>query len=204
MIKDEVLKEWGLRIESDDNDVFEFLNKKYPERCYFIDTFPAAINNSEKFYQVELYHQNVRDKIIPKNIFEAEEHKFIEVIKKLWLYNKVLIQTSIDERKRIGIIKATGKNRHSFMKLRKSIKEAKRDVLVLKNVKHVEMFTKLGARGAVYSIMLFSKHKFLIATYNMCFEVYLHDMSSFELLNNIVHTEGLYLRPFSSNIDCQQ
>lgn len=194
---DEILIGWGINNQNE-NDIFEFLASTYPEHCYYIDRFPLLVKSFEKYEQEELYYKKVLDNEVNEEFFTIEESKFVNVLKKLWLYNQVIVQTNLLEIPHENIINVLNSNSCTNYSIKEIIKNMKSDTTILENVSHLGLLVKLAVRESVYSKMLFIDQKIIIIAYGMCFQVYMHDLSSLQLIKSIVSTEGLYLRPYIS------
>jgi cyclophilin family peptidyl-prolyl cis-trans isomerase len=162
----ETLISWGINIQKEDN-IFDFLTLNYPQQCFYIDRFPLLVENFEKYEKEELYYEKVINNEVSEEFFMIQESKFVNVMKKMWLYNEVLFQTEL--------------------------LEVPNDI---KNGKQLDSLIKLAVRESAYSKMFFLDQKIIVIAYGMCFQVYLHDLSSLQFINTIVSTEGLYLRPY--------
>lgn len=191
-----ILLEWGIDNQNVD-DFFEYLTSTYPKHCYYIDHFPMQIKSFEKYEQVELYFKKVINNEASKEFFKMEELKFVNVLKKLWLYNQVLMQTNLLELSN-DEINMFNENKSAIINLKKNIKNSKNDTIIIEKVSHLDLLIKLSIRESLYSKILFLDQKILVIAYGLCFQVFLNDLSSLNILKTVVSTEGLYLRPFES------
>jgi hypothetical protein len=166
----ETLISWGINIQNEDN-IFDFLTLNYPQQCFYIDRFPLLVENFEKYEKEELYYEKVINNEVSEEFFMIQESKFVNVMKMMWLYNQVLVQTEL--------------------------LEVPNDI---ENAKHLDSLIKLAVRESAYSKMFFLDQKIMVIAYGMCFQVYLHDLSSLQFVNTIVSTEGLYLRPYQTKL----
>lgn len=192
-----ILIEWGINIQTD-NDMFDCLTSTYPQNCYYIDRFPLLVKSFHKYEQEELYYKKVLDKEVSKELFIIEELKFVNVLKKLWLYNQVYAQTDLAEIPNDKICNMLNENIDIIKGLKKNAESSKDNPMILDNVNHLELLAKLSIKEGVYSKIFFLDQKFIVIAYGMCFQLYLHDLSSLQLLKTITSTEGLYLRPYIS------
>lgn len=191
-----ILLEWGIDNQNVD-DFFEYLTSTYPKHCYYIDRFPMQIKSFGKYEQVELYFKKVINNEASKEFFKMEELKFVNVLKKLWLYNQVLMQTNLLELSN-DEINMFNENKSVIINLKKNIKNSKNDTITIEKVSHLDLLIKLSIREILYSKILFLDQKIFVIAYGLCFQVYLNDLSSLDILKTVVSTEGLYLRPFES------
>jgi len=190
-----IFLEWGIDIQND-IDFFEYLTSTYPQHCYYIDRFPMLIKSFEKYEQEEVYFKKVINQEESNKLFFMEELKFINVMKKLWLYNQVFVHSNLLELSDDEIIAVLNENNSNIITLKKFMKNSNNDTIILEKVRHLELLIKLSVRESLYSKILFLDKKILIIAHGMCFQVYMHDLSSLEFLKTVVNTEGLYLRPY--------
>lgn len=190
---EEIINMWEIDMQ-EGNDIFESLIFKAPQHCYYIDRFPSKIESFEKYKQEELYYQKVIDKKIARDDFEKEEAKFLNIMKKLWLYNSVYFQTNIlevSESSYRSVIKEKDTN-INYQSMKSSLLNFK----VIEKVDYIDLLMKLSIRECVYSKLLFYEQEILVVAYGMCFQVYFHNLSSLKFVEKVVYTEGLYLRPY--------
>lgn len=193
-VKD-ILNEWKLDNSKDEN-IFEYLEAVKPNNCYFIDRFPLLIDDFNKYQQEEIYYEKVLNKEISKEYYQSEERKFINVIKKLWLYNNVIIDTNFLDIKFNNVkryIEASDSN--TIYNLQRKLYQLNSEFFTLDDIEELNLLVKLGMREQVYSIFTFLDYGIIVETYGMCFQVYLNDLLNLEITKNIICTEGLYLRP---------
>lgn len=190
---EEIINMWGVNIKND-IDLFETFSLRNPRHCYYIDRFPLRIKSFEKYEQEELYYQEVIDKKIDKDIFKKEEAKFINIIRKLWLYNQLYVQTNISEVSENSFSKTIEGNDTNLNY--RSLKSTLINSKVIKKVNYLDLLMKLSLRECVYSKLLFFEQEILLIAYGMCFQVYFHNLSTLEFVKKVVCTEGLYLRPY--------
>jgi hypothetical protein len=194
----DTLISWGINTQNE-NDIFDFLTLTYPQHCYYIDRFPLLVKNFEKYEKEELYYEKVLDKNVSKESFTIQESKFVNVMKKMWLYNEVLVQTDLFEVPDEKIVRVLDENNSTMFSLKEMIISKKSDTTILENAIHLDFLIKLAVRETVYSKMFFLDHKIMVIAYGMCFQVYMHDLSTLQFIKTIVSTEGLYLRPYISD-----
>lgn len=157
----------------------EYLIDKYLDDCFFIDWTPMAVSkeNAYKFDQVEDYY------------FEKAKEKFLNVIKKLWLYNNVHFDSEL-----IYEIEPSDKIPKSlsqeFSELIKSTE--------IKKTSQLELLIDLSYRDIIDISLIFEQFQILIIPSWSCFFTFIKDSSYKKILEEIVRTEGLYLRNASS------
>ncbi|SHE89337.1 hypothetical protein [Caloramator proteoclasticus] len=184
---------------NNDCDDFELLTSLAPENCYYIDRFPLIVKSFEKYEQVELYYKKVINDNALIESFRIEELKFVNVIKKLWLYSDLIVQSNLLEES-YGTINSILEGSSEYItNLKKNMENSGDDAITIENVNHLDLLVKLAVREIVFSKLLFVDLKILIIAYGLCFQVYIHDLNKLQFLNKIISTEGLYLRPFMSN-----
>lgn len=183
---------------NNDCDDFELLTSLAPENCYYIDRFPLIVKSFEKYQQVELYYKKaINDNTLIES-FRIEELKFVNVIKKLWLYSDLIVQSNLLEES-YGTINSILEGSSEYIANLKNMENSEDDAITIENVNHLDLIVKLAIREIVFSKLLFVDLKILIIAYGLCFQVYIHDLNKLQFLNKIISTEGLYLRPFMSN-----
>lgn len=191
-----ILNQWGIIIPNE-YDRFEYLCSIQPENCYFIDRFPLLIKDFEKYQQEEIFYDKVLNKEISEETFKSEEAKFVNVIKKLWLYNPVFLETNLLEIENKTVEKIFVPE-HSVIinSLKDMLRQSRDRSISLEDSAYLDLLIRLGTRETVYSTLAFLDYKMVVIGYSMCFQVYLNDLSKLQLIKEIVSTEGLYLRPY--------
>jgi len=188
-----IFNEWGIHIPVD-QDRFEYLFLSEPENCFYIDRFPLLINDFGKFEQQEISYDKVVSHETPLDIFKAEEIKYVNIIKKLWLYNQIIVETNflqVDDK----TLKNYLENENDIIGLRNILQQTQ-DNIVLENSNNLDLLVRLGTKEKVYSILVLLDFKMVVSLHSTCFLVYLKDISKVQLIKEIACTEGLYLRPY--------
>ncbi|MHB8124956.1 MAG: hypothetical protein ACYDEJ_04810 [Desulfitobacteriaceae bacterium] len=190
---DNIFSEWGIHIPVD-QDKFEYLFLSEPEKCFYIDRFPLLINDFKKFEQQEISYDKVVSHETPLDIFKAEEIKYMNIIKKLWLYNQIIVETDflqVDDK----TLKNLLENENDITSLRNTLQQTQ-DNIVLENSNYLDLLIRLGTKEKVYSTLVLLDFKMVVSLYGTCFPVYFKDISKVQLIKEIACTEGLYLRPY--------
>ncbi|ADL51064.1 hypothetical protein [Clostridium cellulovorans] len=193
---EQVFKQWGYEVSDEFRD-FDYLCSREPEKCFYIDRFPQLINDFNKYQQEEMFYEQVKNNKISEKRFYAEELKFINILKKLWLYNSVIGETNFCEIEDKIIKEALNYGSDNNMNLFKDkLMRGKEQSFTLEENNLLEIIAKLGVRECVYSTLIFLDYKIVINVYSMCFQVYIDDLSKLSLIREVICTEGLYLRSY--------
>lgn len=195
----DIIRSWGANINNDDN-IFECLTSIAPQKCFYIDRFPLLIEHFEKYAQEELYYKKTINNKNLIDLFKKEELKFINIMKKIWLYNTALIQTNLIESLNDINNGPLNGNDLSFRNIEKIIKNSMDNAMIIEGTNQLDLLVKLSVREILYSELVFLEQKILVIAYGMCFQLYVEDLSIIHLLSKIISTEGLYLRPYSNDI----
>lgn len=188
-----ILEKWGINIPENE-DYIEYLRDANPDRFFYIDQCPLKVG--EKHAQVDIFFQEVLDGTISKEQFLYLELKYRNILTKLWLYNKLFVVSNICK------IKTSKKNQiidKQFKKLYPKLftKFAKSDFVNVESKDELELLVQLGTRDAIFTAFYFEEYELLIIPSWSCLITYFNDLDKLEIVEKIVNTEGLYLRPFN-------
>lgn len=153
----------------------EYLIDTYSDDCFFIDWLPMNVSkeNAHKFDQLE------------DDYYEKTKGKFLNILKKLWLYDNVYFDSEL-----IYEIEPSDKISESllqeFNELIKSTKISKSSQL--------ELLIDLSYRNIIDISLVFEQFQILITPSWSCYFTFIKDSSYKKFLEEIVRTEGLYLR----------
>ncbi|WP_039652288.1 hypothetical protein [Clostridium tyrobutyricum] len=181
MIKNELFK--SKNIESFLDDLESFLdNNQY----YLLDIFPQTVLDNDKLSQYEmLYNFSIDDK--NQSDFIINENKFINILKKLWLYNKT----------KVFVFDFNFENPFKSVKEKKkfeSIINIRDKTTFIKDINQLEILIKLGIREKASSILFFDDMEIICWLgngLNCC--LYFNNESYKKLIQKMSTTEGLYL-----------
>jgi hypothetical protein len=187
-----VLEKWGINI-SKNEDYIEHLRNSNPYNFFYIDRCPLKVG--EKHNQIDIFFQEVLEDTISKEKFLNLELKYRSILIKLWLYNKLFVESNIYKtkiRKKHNVIDK------QFRKLYTKLfnKFAKNDFVNVENKDELELLVQLSTKDAIYAAFYFEEYELLVIPSWSCLITYFNDLSKLELVEKIVNTEGLYLRPF--------
>ncbi|WP_368488328.1 hypothetical protein [Clostridium sp. BJN0013] len=171
-------------------DELESLINKY--EYFLIDIFPKKILDADKFSQYEIVYDSLID---DKNqsSFLVNENKFINLLKKIWLYNKT--KAFVFECNCENLFKNS-----DDIKYFKSIKDSENETKLINNVYELELLIKLGMREKLYSILVFEDMEIICWLGNgLNCSLYSNKEGSMGLMEKMATTEGLYLYKCNNN-----
>ena len=191
---EEILCSWEKSIPIGDNTYFwDSLFNIYPRNCYIIDQYPMVVKDNDKFKQLEIFHAAVSSGEISIDIYKKEEDKLKNIMRKLWAYNLVEVETNLIEKCNSYILKAMDANRLDLVnELRNKVAS---DKITIDNVEYLDVLVELGARERVYSCFVFHNFKVIAVTNALDMPIFIADLRMKDLIEKIVTVEGLYLRP---------
>lgn len=193
MIKD-ILYKWGKNIPIDKEAYFwDELFKCYPQNFYVIDQYPVVIEDNNKYKQLEIYYDAVLNGEISIDVYKKEEDKLKNVMRKLWAYNFLEIETNLPEKNNNSIMKSIDHQKINLINTLKN-KMAKGEDII-DSVELLDVLVELGARERVYSCFVFHDFKIIAVTNALDMPIFISDLSMKNLIEKIVTVEGLYLRP---------
>lgn len=195
MIIEEILCSWKKNILIDDDAYFwDILFKMYPQNCYVIDQYPMVVEDNEKYKQLEIFHAAVLNGEISVDIYKKEEDKLKNVMRKLWAYNLLKVETNIIEKSNSSVVQAINPQKlYLIDELKNRITN---NDLTIDNVEYLDLLVELGARERVYSCFVFHDFKVIAVTNALDMPIFIADLNMKALIEKIVTTEGLYLRPY--------
>ncbi|QSZ27679.1 hypothetical protein ACETAC_01885 [Aceticella autotrophica] len=161
---------------------FEQLEKIIDEdKYYLIDILPTTVLDPDKYQQFELIWDYLDD-YRKRDIFLTEENKFINIFKKMWLYNKT--KAYIYECNREDL----------FIKIYNSIKENENKTKYITDIDELELLIQLGTREIVDSILVFEDIEIICWLGNgLNCAVYFNKQEVIKLIKEMANVEGLYL-----------
>ena len=194
----EIFNNWGINmpnIEHLADACMTYLYEKKEKNLYYIDKLPFTVGreNANKLYQMELLYEQVIQGNISKNDFLKLEKKYKDVINKLWLYNKTFIEFVIPD---VYVEKpdaAVEKKYKPFLSLLDDI-EKQGKLFEVNQKEELEFWVQLGIRGATCVAFYLEDYKAIIVPSWSCFIMYLHDIKYYQIIKDIVISEGLFLR----------
>lgn len=191
----ESLKAWGLNIP--DNIWYpEYLLNNKKSNFFYIDKLPLLVpeTSSQKFDQQDIFFQKVMEGKIPKKIFLSLEIKYRNILTKLWLYNKVFVESNLFGELNIDVnLKKIDKRYLQTAKeLQKKFSESCFWEITQKH--DLELLIQLGARDIADTAFYFSEYEIVIIPSWSCFMIYMNNLSQYQIVKDIVTSEGLFLR----------
>lgn len=177
---------------------FEDFQQNFSIHCYYIDRFPVVVESFDAYSQLEVYFDAVEQMKLSLELYQQEEQKLINVVKKLFVYNSpVFVETLLGD---VDLEDQEFLKPNELNRLRELQQEVKYSggFLNLSKVNDLELFIKLGLRERVSSVLYLSNFKTIIwITSGLVIPAYIHDSKNKGLLQMICTTEGVYLRPSS-------
>ena len=194
MTIEEVLCSWEKDIPIDGDSYFwETLLNLYSQSCYIIDQYPMVVKDNDKFKQLEIYHASVLTGEISIDIFEREENKLKNIMRKLWAYNLVEVETNLVEKSNRYLSQAIDVQKLEVVNDLKN--KVTNNKVIIDNVEYLDALVELGARERVYSCFVFHNFKAIAVTNALDMPIFIADLKTKDLIERIVGVEGLYLRP---------
>ena len=190
----ELLNSWNVIDILNDDFAFEHLCSTIPDNCYFIDRFPIQIENSDKYSQIEVFYDSVLNGDLCVEIYNKEEEKIKNILKKLWVYSLLEVETNLAYVEDEKITKVIDTSKMPFVnELRKMVGEK---LFTVDNVNHLDSLLELGLRDRVHSCFVLSDMKIIAWTNGLIILLYMVNLDNKNLVEKIVCTEGMYLRPY--------
>jgi|LSQX01.2.fsa_nt_gb hypothetical protein len=190
----ELLNSWNVIDILNDDFAFEHLCSTNPDNCYFIDRFPIQIENSDKYSQIEVFYDSVLNGDLCVEIYNKEEEKIKNILKKLWVYSLLEVETNLAYVEDEKITKVIDTSKMPFVnELRKMVGEK---LFTVDNVNHLDTLLELGLRDRVHSCFVLSDMKIIAWTNGLIILLYMVNLDNKNLVEKIVCTEGMYLRPY--------
>ncbi len=190
----ELLNSWNVIDILNDDFAFEHLCSTNPDNCYFIDRFPIQIENYDKYSQIEVFYDSVLNGDLCVEIYNKEEEKIKNIFKKLWVYSLLEVETNLAYVEDEKITKVIDTSKMPFVnELRKMVGEK---LFTVDNVNHLDTLLELGLRDRVHSCFVLSDLKIIAWTNGLIILLYMVNLDNKNLVEKIVCTEGMYLRPY--------
>ncbi|GEB33188.1 hypothetical protein [Brevibacillus parabrevis] len=173
---------------------------RFPENSFYLDRFPLQIKDQSAFEKVNIFFDKTVDDPNLLSLYLREEEKFKQVLRKLWVYNSVWIETalpSVNEEIVVDTInsdtqKIRAKEIHSQLKASGS------NSMKLANLHDFEILVELGLREKVSTVFIFENMKICVwSNFDFSLPVYSKDEKYTQLLHRICTTEGIFLRPLN-------
>ena len=182
-----LLKDWGISI-TDDEYIPEYLIKRYPSKCFYIDSLPMPISESRivKFDQLE--------ELLYKKMQEA----IFNIIIKLWLYNDVFCKSDLIYEKQTAtkIKKIYPKKYHIFHHI-----TSQSNFIKIDDLEQLKLLLELSYKNIIDILLLFDSFQLIIVPSWSCYFLFFNDISKIKLVKEIINVEGLYLRPYITEDD---
>lgn len=193
MVVKEILSRWNKNIEFDDDTYFwDVLIKRYPQNSYIIDQYPMTVNDNNKYKQLEVFYDAVLSGDISVEVYKNEESKLKNVMRKLWAYNEVEVQTNLNEIDSRLVMKALDPQKSNLIiDLKQKLARGEE---VIDCIELLDTLVELGARERVYSCFVFHDHKIIAVTNALSMPMFMSDLSIKGIVEKVVMAEGLYLR----------
>ena len=186
-----ILSEWGIDIPKD-TWCFEYLQKYFPNKFYYIDKIPYIVTNIKKYDEIDIYYQEIiRDKSLKKDFYKVE-NQYVEVLKKLWIYNDTYAKIDISNFNSKIAKKQIDKSLRYCLK--RLINGTLKEHFKISTLDELKLIIQLAMHDVVYVEFLFKDFQiFLMSTFS-CFAIYFNNKSMINDIKKIINTEGLYLR----------
>jgi len=193
-----ILKNWCLfipELECSPYDCISYLRDNEKKSLYYIDKLPLSvgIENAYKLDDVDiLYEQVIRGKA-SKHDFVQTEIKYINTISKLWIYNKTFVEFVLPD---LYIEKPNFIVDNKYKKYLTILDDSRKtsNLLEIKKKDELEFWLQLGIRDAISVAFYLEDYKAIIVPSWSCFIMYLHDIKYYQIIKDIVISEGLFLR----------
>ncbi|MGI6669645.1 MAG: hypothetical protein ACOX4M_09850 [Acetivibrionales bacterium] len=190
----ELLNSWNVIDVPNDDFVFEQLCSTNPDNCFFIDRFPIRVESFNKYSQLEVFYDSVLNGDLCAEIYLKEEEKIKNILKKLWLYSFLEVETNLAFIEDEKITKVIDASKMPFVEeLRKMAGE---ELFTVENVDHLDTLLELGLRDRVESCFVFSDLEIVAWINGLIVLLYMVNLEKKALVEKIVCTEGMYLRPY--------
>ena len=194
MLIKEILYRWNKNIQTDHDTYFwDELFKCYPENFYVIDQYPITIKDNNKYKQLEICYDAVLSGEISIDVYKNEENKLKNIMRKLWVYNLLEVETNLNEKDNSLFLKVI--DSHKLDLIDDFKKKIIRGEEIIDLVELLDVLVELGARERVYSCFVFHDYKIIAVTNALDMPIFISDLSIKGLVERIVTAEGLYLRP---------
>jgi hypothetical protein len=188
-----ILSSWNKNIKLDDDTFFwDELYKCYPQHFYVIDQYPMPIKDNSKFKQLDIFYDAISNDGIYIDVYKNVENKLKNVIRKLWAYNLVEVETNFNEKdKKLVMNVIDHPKKESIENLQKKIMNGSG---IIDSVELLDVLVEMGARERAYSCFVFHDYRIIAVTNALDMPVFISDINMKGVVDKIVTTEGLYLR----------
>lgn len=160
------------------------------DKYYLIDTLPMTVPDSEKYRQFELVWEHLVEEPEKQNIFLAEENKFVNLFKKVWLYNKTKAYVYKCNRPKEALFNLIHKDTEIFS----WVKESEGKTRFITNIGALELMVRLGTRDIIDSILVFEDMEIICwSGGGLAWPIYINKTDVIELVKEMANVEGLYL-----------
>lgn len=178
----DIWKKWGMALDEVAclRDAFEHLLLTYPENCLFVDICPKTVD-SGKYYQFCHTWQNYRVFKHRNSAYIANENKFADFMRTIWLYSDVqLISCNCSRKGNKKIATYTNKPQNQ-----------------IDDVKSLESLLRYALRHELEEIcFFFSDMETLVFPMGTCLLLFTNNTLSanMSLIQKIANVSGLYIR----------
>lgn len=173
-----------------DDDVFfidkwEKFYKQYPKKMHTISRYPKYVEDRSKFHQLNVFYNNEMEDSKQIEYF-LEEQKFINVIKKLWVYSRCYVESNICFQENYP--------ENTDSKVIEQLKGIMSSGIVeIDEWEPLESLLKLNLRDYIGTCLYFTELKLIIWPGDFNCPIYIGNESNIELLEKICTVEGVYL-----------
>lgn len=186
----QILKDWNGILIRDEDYFLEKIYELCPENCYVIDQYPFVVHNNEKYKQVEISYDRALRSQNTFAIYLKEEEKLKQVMKKLWLYDIVEVETNLNSQAITKLKRAIDTDKHELLEI---MRKKYNGNWIVEQVDEVDLLVELGARERACTSFVFRNLRIIITTNALDMSIFISDIQNKHILEKIVMTEGLYL-----------
>jgi len=189
-----LLGSWNINIPNN-MGYLEYLCDNQSKNIYYIDKFPIKVSseNAYKFDQMDIFYQEViLCKALKRNFIKIET-KYTNVMNKLWLYNKIFVQFMLPDKYFRKPETVINKEYKKFLPLLKDNSKYGK-MVEIEQKKILEFWTQLSTRDVIGTVFYLEDYKAIIVPSWSYFIMYLHDIKYYQIIKDIVISEGLFLR----------
>ena len=177
-------------------DCIVHLYESKEKNIFYIDKLPIPVgeDGDAKIDQIDIDYQQVIDGKALKDDFIKVESKYRNVINKLWIYNKTFVEFVLPglyfEKPDIVI----DNNYKEYLSELDGHTTKEGRLFEVNKKKKLEFWLQLGMRDAISVAFYLEDYKAIIVPSWSCFIMYLHDIKYYQIIKDIVISEGLFLR----------
>ncbi|WP_289142352.1 hypothetical protein [uncultured Brevibacillus sp.] len=170
---------------------------RFPENSFYLDRFPLQIKDQSAFEKVNIFFDKTDDfpDLLP--LYLREEEKFKQVLRKLWVYNSVWIETSLPSVNEEIVVDTLNSDSQKIRlkEIHSQLKASGSKSMKLANLHDFEIFVELGLREKVSTVFIFEDMKICVwSNFDFSLPLYSKDEKYTQLLQKICTTEGIFLR----------